>query len=84
MPQSVTGHCLTRNDIHPLNPTTHRAPLVGNLKNAKSRAGSQSSVSVFGKYPPTEVEIDLVKCNDRRRITEDTLMLFLRSSTNES
>ena len=73
-----------QNGTYPLNPTTHRAPLVGSLKNAKSRAGSQSSVSVFGRYPPTDVEIDLVKCIDRRRITEDTLLLFFRSSTNES
>ena len=34
---------------HPLSATMQRAPLVGSFRNAKSRAGSQISVSVFGR-----------------------------------
>lgn len=34
---------------YPLRAAMHRAPLVGNLRKAKSREGSHISVSVFGR-----------------------------------
>ncbi len=52
---------------HPLRATTHLAPLTGSFKKAKSRDGSHISVSVFGKYPPTDVVKFLVSFMDRRR-----------------
>ena len=55
---------------YPLSATMHLAPLVGSRKNAKSREGSQSSVSVLGRYPPIECVIDLVIWRDLRRRLE--------------
>ena len=47
-----------------------RAPLVGNRKKAKSRDGSHISVSVLGRYPPTECVRLFVRCIDRFRKLE--------------
>src|SRR6267142_4938693 len=70
---------------HPLRATIHRAPLVGSLRNAKSRDGSHISVSVFGRYPPTDDVMFFVRCNDRRRRLDDMPPLFFfLSSTNAS
>ena len=49
-----------------LSATIHRAPLDGNLRNAKSREGSQTSVSAVGRMPPTEDVVFLIKWRDRR------------------
>jgi hypothetical protein len=56
-----------RSDTYPLNATTHRAPLVGSLRKAKSREGSHISVSVFGRYPPIEYVRLFVICIDLLR-----------------
>jgi hypothetical protein len=55
---------------HPLIATMQRAPLVGSLRWAKSRAGSHISVSVLGRYPPTDDVSVLVRCSERRRTDE--------------
>lgn len=60
------GHAVT----YPLRATTHRAPLVGSRRNAKSRDGSHISVSVFGRYPPMECVRLFVTCIDLRRRLE--------------
>ena len=52
---------------YPLIATMHFAPLVGNLRWAKSREGSHISVNVLGKYPPTDEVRVLVRFNDRLR-----------------
>ena len=51
---------------HPLSATIQRAPLVGSLKNAKSREGSQTSVRALGRYPPTDEVIFFVRWSDLR------------------
>jgi hypothetical protein len=64
--ESVSGKEAT----HPLSATMHRVPLVGSRRKAKSRDGSQTSVSAVGRYPPTEDVMFFVRCNDRRRKLE--------------
>ena len=57
-------------ETHPDRATTVRAPLVGRRRDANARAGSQSPVSVCGRYPPTECERLFVICSDFRRRLE--------------
>lgn len=65
--------------IVPDNATMLRAPLVGSRRKAKSRDGSHISVSVLGRYPPTECVRLFVRCIDRFRRLEETLLLFFFS-----
>ena len=56
---------VSESGTYPDNATMLRAPLVGSRKKAKSRDGSHISVSVLGRYPPTECVRLFVRCIDR-------------------
>ena len=58
---------LHNSQTHPLIATTHRAPLTGSFKKAKSRDGSHISVRLFGRYPPTDDVIFFVSFMECRR-----------------
>jgi len=51
--------------LRPLRETIHRAPLVGGLRKGKCREGSHISVSVFGRYPPTDDVMLFVRFSNR-------------------
>jgi len=70
--------------IVPLRAMIQRAPLVGSLRNAKCRNGSNISVSVFGRYPPTDDVMSFVRFSDRRRRLDETPAFFFLSSINAS
>jgi hypothetical protein len=68
------SHLASRNASHKddaHSATIHHAPLVGRLRNAKSREGSLIFVSVFGRYPPTDDVMFFVRFSDRRRRLDD-------------